>query len=559
MAGIIDEKTKKELKGILGKLPGKVDLVFFTQQNACPMCQQQQELLETLAQLSAGKIKLEVHDLLKDAELAVQYGIDKLPATIVKGARDWGLRFFGVTAGYEFSTLLETVMMAAAGKTGLSPQLEKIVRTIDVPVHLQVMTTMTCPYCPRAVRSAFQMAMANDLIRADMVEMGEFPTVAQRYNVSGVPMTVVNETHSFEGALDAEAVYLEVLKAVKPEQYGLLEEAMREAHGYRHVRRPEEGHVYEVIIVGGGPAALSAAVYTARKDLDVLLVAQKLGGQITYTASIENYLGLPNIGGQEMAALFRNHAEFHHYAQALGHKVLSVGVSGDTFTALLDDGTSYQGHAVIYCAGKEYSRLGIPGEDRFIGRGIAFCATCDAPLYRDRRVAVVGGGNSALTAVRDLTGFATHVYLVHRGESFKADAALVGEMEKMKNVTVFTSTVVTEFLGKDRLTGARLVHLDRGEPQDLLVDGVFLEIGLNPNSEALKELITLNERGEVPVTKENATALPGLFAAGDVTDNAEKQIAIAVGDGARAALSAHRFLLERSLTRSVVGAGDTGE
>jgi alkyl hydroperoxide reductase subunit F len=241
----------------------------------------------------------------------------------------------------------------------------------------------------------------------------------------------------------------------------------------------------------------------------------------------------------------------------LGKKVVKVSRNSDFFSVALEDGTIFNGHAVVYCAGKEYTRLGVPGEDRFIGRGIAFCATCDAPLYRGKRVAVVGGGNSAFTAVRDLTGFASHIYLIHRSDVFKADPALVSQVRTMKNVTFMPFTTVREFLGRDSLTGVRLARLDGTQPEDLIIDGVFLEIGLTPNSDPVKDLIALNEKGEVPVTKENATALPGLFAAGDVTDNTEKQIAIAVGDGARAALTAHRYLLDKELTRSLVSVGDT--
>lgn len=556
MANLIDDKTKKELKSILEKLPGEVRLLFFTQQNACPMCAEQQKILETLASLSK-KIVLEVHDFLKKADVAAQFGIDKLPATVVMGKKDHGIRFYGVAGGYEFSSLLETILMVSSGRSGLSPQLEQAVAAIDVPVHLQVMTTMTCPYCPKAVHAAYQMAMANDRIRADAVEMGEFPTLVQRYQVGGVPRTVVNEEHFFEGAMPPNDAYLEVLKAVKPAEYQRIEEALREAQGRRNVTKPEEGHLYEIVIVGGGPAAMSAAVYAARKDLDVLFVAKELGGQITFTASIDNFLGMAGFGGKDMAKLFRDHMELFAVAEATGQGVTLVEKAGERFAVTLEDGKRYEGSAVIWCAGKEYARLGIPGEERFIGRGVAFCATCDAPLYRGRRVAVVGGGNSAFTAVRDLMSFATEIHLIHRRGEFTADAALMGEVLKSGKVRVHRSTVVMEILGQERLTGVRLVHLEAGEPEDLPLDGVFLEIGLAPNSAPVKELLPLNEKGEIPVTKENATSLPGFYAAGDVTDVREKQIAVAVGDGAKAALAAHRWLLEQALTRSLVSAGDT--
>ncbi len=207
----------------------------------------------------------------------------------------------------------------------------------------------------------------------------------------------------------------------------------------------------------------------------------------------------------------------------------------------------YKGNSVIFCTGKEYRRLGVPGEDKFIGRGIAFCATCDAPLYRGKKVAVVGGGNSAFTAVRDLINFADEIHLVHRKDSFKADISLVKHVKSTKKVLLHTNMVVQEFLGDDTLRGVRLKSTQEQETLDIEVDGVFLEIGLTPNTEAVKDLIQLNARGEIPVKSDNSTALSGFFAAGDVTDVPEKQIIVAAGEGAKAAISAYKYLIEEQL------------
>jgi alkyl hydroperoxide reductase subunit F len=225
----------------------------------------------------------------------------------------------------------------------------------------------------------------------------------------------------------------------------------------------------------------------------------------------------------------------------------------DGFLVVTDDNRQFRAHSVIYCAGKEYNRLGVPGEEQFIGKGIGFCATCDAPLYRGKRVAVVGGGNSGFTSVRDLLGFASEVHLIHRRKEFKADAALVEEVLKAKNLTVHADTVVRSFFGQDKLTGVRLESVDGKDRFDLNVDGVFLEIGLNPNTNPLKALVELNRRGEVPVNRDQSTNIRGLFAAGDVTDVEEKQISIAVGQGALAALEAHKYLVQNQLTTSKIG------
>jgi alkyl hydroperoxide reductase subunit F len=552
MSEMLDEKTKIQLREILKDLDSPVKLLFFTQENVSPSCAQQKGLLEELVLLS-DKLEIKTFDFILHSEEAINYKIDKIPATAVVGNKDFRIRFYGVTAGYEFNSLLEAILMVSTGNSGLDPQLEKLVKNVKELVHLQVLVTLMCPYCPKMVHIAHQFAFVNENIRADMIQAEEFPQLVQRYNVTVVPKTIINEVHSFEGALQAGAAFLEILKAVNPEDYKQLEEALRKIQGTRKVRTADQEQEYEVAIVGGGPAAMSASIYAARKGLDVALVARKLGGQITYTANIENYLGLPGIGGTDMNQAFRNHFENYPIAEALGRDVVQVKKDANGFLIITDDNRQFKAKSVIYCAGKEYSRLGVPGEEQFIGKGIGFCATCDAPLYQGKRVAVIGGGNSAFTAVRDLTKFASEIHLIHQRKEFRADDSLVHEVLVAKNIVVHTPMVVRSFLGEDKLTGVRLESVDGVERYDLNIDGVFLEVGLTPNTGPLHDLLQLNERGEVPVNKDQSTSVNGLFAAGDVTDVEEKQISIAVGQGALAALTAHKYLVQNGLTGSIIG------
>ncbi len=546
MLDLIDEKTSSQLKKLLANLSGNVRVIYFTQENACPTCRNQQRILEEVASHSE-KIQLKIYDFIRDSVEADKYNIDKIPATVLVGKEDYGIRFYGLTAGYEFQSLIEAIVMIATGKSGLSAEFEELIRNIDTPVHIEVMTTLTCPYCPRAALAAMQLAMTNDGIRTDAIDSVEFPQLAQRYAVTGTPKTIINETHSFVGAFPADRLYLEVLKATNPEEYKRIEAAIREAHGHRHVRKAEAGHEYDVIIVGGGTAAMSASIYAARKALDVLLVAKDLGGQINYTALVENYLGLPNIDGKEMVEQFVIHAEQFPIAQSLGSTVVMIEKKRDRFFVKTEDNKNYKGKSVIYCAGKQYRKLGVPGEDRFMGKGVAFCATCDAPLYGNKKVAVVGGGNSAFTSVRDLMSFAREIHLIHRSDTFRADAKLVKEITAARNVNMHTNTIVKEILGSDKLTGIRIQPLGGGPGKDLEVDGVFLEIGLLPNTSPVEKLVKLSEGGEIPITRENTTSIPGFFAAGDVTDLPQKQIIIAAGEGAKAALSTYDYLVQNKL------------
>lgn len=542
----MDDKVKKEVAQVLKSLSNPVKLLFFTLEKSCIMCGEQQKLLEEVAALS-GKVSLEVYDQQKDRKTADKYSIDKVPATAIIGKKDHGIRLYGLTGGHEFSSLMQTIIMVSTEKSGLHPELEKMVAAINKPVHLEVMTTLTCPYCPQAVNAANQLALLNDNIRADMVETAEFPRLTAKYDVTNTPKTVVNDgKHSFVGAMSAQGVYMEVLKAIDPNEYQRVEALIREASGHRHVIKPDAKKTYDTIIIGGGPAALSAAVYAARKQLSVLLVSKDIGGQITYTASIDNYLGLPGISGQELKEQFVIHAEQYPIAESLGAGVIRVTRRNGTFTVLTDKKTTFQGRTVIFCTGKEYNRLGVPGEEKFLGHGIAFCATCDAPLYKGRNVAVIGGANSAFTAVRDLIGYAREIHLVHRRDTFSADTVLVEEVKKATNVTFHTMMEVVEFLGTEKLTGIVLRSPEK-KKTELTVDGVFLEIGLSPNTDAVKDILKLNKHGEIPVRHDNATEIPGLYAAGDATDVPEKQIVVAAGEGAKAALSVYKYLIDNKL------------
>ncbi|MDX9762145.1 MAG: protein disulfide oxidoreductase [Desulfomonilia bacterium] len=548
MPQMIDEKTGRELKSLLAGLVQPVKLVFFTQEMACESCRQQDGLLRTVAGLS-DKLTLEVYDLVKDPGKAREYGVAKVPGTaVVSEKKDYGIRFYGVTAGYEFSSLVEAIFMVSRGSSGLEKEIEDILLLIDVPVHLEVMVTLTCPYCPQMVHLAHQMAVANENIRADMIDAAEFPQLVQRYFVQGVPRTIINEVPSFEGALPAFEAIMEILKLVKPHVYDRIDAQMREARGERYVMEVDPERVYQAIIVGAGPAALSAAVYAARKDLDLAIIGNRVGGQITNTAIIDNWLGTPDINGQDLARRFRDHVERYPIAELFDVTVSTVTKDDGVFHLEASDGTTFKARSVIFCSGKEYRRLGVPGESRFIGKGIAFCATCDAPIYRGKTVAVVGGGNSAFSSARDLLPFAREIHIINILNDFQADPVLVNEVKNNRHVRFHPGMQVEEFLGREKLQGVRVASVDGSTRFDLQVDGVFLEIGLKPNADALKNLLTLNENGEVPVGRDQSTEVPGLFAAGDVTDEPEKQIVVAAGAGAKAALAAYDYILRNSLS-----------
>jgi len=299
--------------------------------------------------------------------------------------------------------------------------------------------------------------------------------------------------------------------------------------------------MYDVIIVGAGPAGLAASVYAARKRLKALLISENIGGQVSRTSGVENYLGYQFIEGAELISKFESQVAQYALDQRIGANVSRVTGKNGGFQVSLQDGATYDGRTVVFASGKRPRELGVPGEAELVGRGVSYCAICDGPLFAGRRVAVVGGGNSALEAALDMVRIAEHVDLIARTD-LTGDAVLVDKLKQASNVTFYLGYRAERIVGAQLVEAMAIRNLESSEEVVLQVSGVFVEIGLIPNSEPLKGLLQLNESGEVPVNCSAETSVPGLFAAGDVSDVPEKQIIIAAGEGAKAMLQAHRYL-----------------
>lgn len=299
--------------------------------------------------------------------------------------------------------------------------------------------------------------------------------------------------------------------------------------------------MYDLMIIGGGPAGLTASVYAARKQLQTLLISVDIGGQVNKTLGIENYMGYQFIEGPELIDKFQTQISQFSIDQKIGDKIARLEKADGGFTAIAQAGDKYQARAVIYAAGKSPRKLNVPGEAEFAAKGVTYCAICDGPVFAGQRVAVVGGGNSALEAVLDMVKIAEHVDLVSL-TPLTGDAVLIDQLSAAKNLTIFAEHQTEKIEGQGFVSGMLIKDLKSGQAKRLQVTGVFIEIGLVPNSDPLKGLIELNQRGEVPINCSCETGIPGLYAAGDVTDVTEKQIVIAAGEGAKATLQAHHYL-----------------
>lgn len=302
--------------------------------------------------------------------------------------------------------------------------------------------------------------------------------------------------------------------------------------------------MYELIIIGGGPAGMTAAVYAARKRINVLLVSKDLGGQPLATAGVENYMGYQYIEGPELMQKFEEQVAQFPLEQRIGQGVVALSRLDGGFEVRADNGEMYQAKAAIIATGKRPRPLNVPGEEGLRGRGVTYCAICDGPLFAGERVAVIGGGNSALEAADDMVKIGEHVYLVSL-TPLTGDQILIDRVGDASNLTMFLEHQVVEIEGSSRVEGIVIKDLKTGDLKRLEVGGVFVEIGLTPNSELAKGVAHLNSNGEIEVNGANETGIPGLFAAGDVTNVPEKQIVVAAGEGAKAALQAQKYLQRR--------------
>lgn len=375
---------------------------------------------------------------------------------------------------------------------------------------VKVYTTENCPYC-RMV----QAFLRKHGVEYDIVDVGKDREAAREMirisGQRGVPVTI-----------SGDAVIV-----------GFDAKRLRELFG-----TPPEEIVHDVVIVGAGPAGLTAAVYCARKLMKTVVVAENIGGQAAWSWAIENYMGFSTISGEELVRKFEEQVRGFDVRLEL-ESVGEIRKEGDTVLVKTASGIVYRSHTLILASGKEPRRLGLPDEDRLMGKGVSVCAICDAPLYRGKPVAVVGGGNAALQTAIEMTKFASSVALIAR-RSLRCDEVYL-EQAKEAGVQTFSHHEVTTLHGDAGLTGITVRDRETGEETDLGVEGLFLAIGLAPNTGFLKDLVALNEQGEILIDENGHTNVPGIFAAGDATCVKAKQIIVAAGDGAKAALEAHEY------------------
>ena len=408
------------------------------------------------------------------------------------------------------------------------------IRALDGDFDFEIYVSLTCHSCPDVVQALNLMAVQNPRIRATMVDGSLFQDEVKARQIMAVPTVFLNGTEFSQGRISLEEILAKI------DTRGVEREAKKIA----------AKDVFDMLMVGGGPAGAAAAVYAARKGIRTGVVSENFGGQTLDTLAIENYISIKETDGPKFALALEHHVRGYDVdimnmqrAKAL---VLNTGLDKNLIEVQLESGATLRSKSVVISTGARWKNINVPGEREFKNKGVAYCPHCDGPLFKGKHVAVIGGGNSGVEAAIDLAGIVGHVTLIEFDNSLRADAVLVRKLHSLPNVTVITNAQTTEITGDQKVNA--LIYKDRATEQlhTVALEGVFIQIGLVPNTDWLKGVVDLSKHGEIIVDAKGQTSVPGVFAAGDATTVPFKQIIIAAGDGAKAALGAFDHLMRTS-------------
>jgi len=507
---MLDADLAEQLKSVFGTLSS--DLVL----SVAPSGHERQgELRELLDGLAATSPRLSV------LESGHHSPVPRF--ALLKDGAPTGVVFRGIPGGHEFTSLVLAILNAdGKGKLPDAGVLARI-KALRGPVRLRTFVSLECTNCPDVVQALNLMALVHDDFQHEMWDGALAPEEVERLRIQGVPAV-------FDGDV--------LVHVGKADLAGLLETLEEKLGVEASAVATDSVQEFDLVVVGGGPAGAAAAIYSARKGLRVAVVAGRIGGQVRDTLGIENLVSVPYTEGPKLSSDLRGHLESVGVA-ILDNRTVEELVDGETKELRLRGGELVRAAQVILATGAKWRELGVPGEKEYIGRGVAFCPHCDGPFYKGRRVAVVGGGNSGVEAAIDLAGICSEVTLLEFGETLKADAVLQRKLAALPNATVVRMARTAEVVGDGRkVTALKWEDRATGALVEKELDGVFVQIGLSPNSAVVKDLVETNRAGEIVVDGRGRTSKPGIYAAGDVTTIPFKQIVISMGDGAKVALAA---------------------
>jgi len=519
---MLDAKLKQELQSYLERLTQPIEIIAALDDSDASG--EMRALLREIAPLSS-LIMLEERE--PDASVRTpSFSVRRLGA-------DMRVRFAGIPMGHEFTSLVLALLQAGGYPPKVDREVIGQIQALEGDLDFEVYVSLSCQNCPDVVQALNLMAVLNPHVRTTMIDGALFHAEVESRQIMAVPSVYLNGRPFGQGRMTVQ----EILAKLDGDA------------GARQAETLNAKDVFDLLVVGGGPAGASAAIYAARKGIRTGVVTERLGGQVLDTMGIENFISVKETEGPKLAAALEEHVTGYdvdiiklQHAQAL----LPADADG-LYTVNLASGASLRSRAVILSTGARWREMNVPGEREYRGRGVAYCPHCDGPLFRGKRVAVIGGGNSGVEAAIDLSGIVAQVTLIEFDGRLRADEVLQRKLRSLPNVRVIVSAQTTEVHGADGKVTA-LSYRDRSanEVHRIALDGVFVQIGLLPNTEWLKGTVALSPRGEIEVDAKGQTSLPGVFAAGDATTVPYKQIIIAMGEGSKAALSASEHLMRAS-------------
>lgn len=444
---------------------------------------------------------------------------------------DMGLRFAAIPLGHEFTSLVLALLWVGGHPPKAEPEVIEQIKGLDGEYRFEVYMSLTCHNCPDVVQALSLMAVLNPKVKVTIVDGGLFQQEVDERQIMAVPAVYLNGEMFASGRMTTEEIVAK----------------LDTRSGEREAAKLDARAPYDVLVVGGGPAGAAAAVYAARKGIRTGVAAERFGGQVNDTLAIENYISVLETDGPKFAMSLEQHVKAYDVEVInlqRAEKLIPATQPGGLVEVQFASGGSLKSKTVIISTGARWRNVNVPGEQEYKNKGVAYCPHCDGPLFKGKRVAVIGGGNSGVEAAIDLAGVVAHVTLIEFADKLRADAVLVNKLKSLPNVVIHTNAQTTEITG-DGQKGNGLTYTERasGESRHVELEGVFVQIGLVPNTEWLKGTVELSRHGEIVVDAKGQTSLPGVFAAGDVTTVPFKQIIIAAGDGAKAALGAFDHLM----------------
>jgi len=519
---MLDTNLKTQLKAYLEKVTQPFEIVASLDDGE--KSQEMLALLEDIASLS-DQITLRTDG---DDARRPSFALNRIGGNI-------SLRFAGIPMGHEFTSLVLALLQVGGHPSKTAPEVIEQIKNIEGDFSFETYFSLSCQNCPDVVQALNLMAVLNPNIRHVAIDGALFQDEVEARQIMSVPSIYLNGELFGQGRMGEEEILAKLDTGASA----------------RDAEKLSAKDAFDVLVVGGGPAGAAAAIYAARKGIRTGVAAERFGGQVLDTMAIENFISVTETEGPKLARALENHVrEYDVDIMNLQRAAALIPATGEggLHEIKLENGGSLKAKTLILATGARWREMNVPGEQQYRGRGVAYCPHCDGPLFKGKRVAVIGGGNSGVEAAIDLAGIVAHVTLIEFDSQLRADAVLQKKLHSLANVTVITSALTSEVIGDgQKVTGLTYKDRNSSEFHNLELEGIFVQIGLLPNSDWLKGTVELTSRGEIIVDARGETSLPGIFAAGDVTTVPYKQIVIAVGEGAKASLSAFDHLIRSSV------------